>query len=491
MIKRPSKNDLLVFLAGVNLTLLNFILIHPVIIALQKTEVAVLFFTLAYFTGISFGYYLSDILSGRALRTGLIIVLLVQPILIVSLPLMIKLFTGFVSTGFTPGPDGLSRLSWITSSVLFVIILIFGTSPYAIFLPRVISERGESLRRIYSFEVLGSIMGLLLIPFIGIISHLGLVVIYFTIFLLLIRISGVSRLLSIISGVVLIVFFIKFDSLDRYFSKWYYELKLGLRRVESLEAIKYTPYHKIEVLKTHNGDRLLLLNGRIQFGASSHFNYSYFLAEFPARFFVKPDICVLGCGSMSSVGRTGDLARKIRIVDIDEGVFEISRKYFQKYNRLEQLNNWTFTADDAKHFMANTNEKFQLILHDIPPARTRQTALTYTREFFQYVKNNLTDDGIFSISSLIPLYSDSPYGRRIIATLTDVYDNYFILSYKNSVFFYGGGKGFETPGEEEIIKRIEHPHRQKVRILMKNEIDEIVSGYEIITINNLRDLIYD
>jgi spermidine synthase len=194
---------------------------------------------------------------------------------------------------------------------------------------------------------------------------------------------------------------------------------------------------------------------------------------------------------MSTVGRIGDMCTSIQIVDLDEGVFNTSRKYFQKYNRLDSLENWQFEADDAKHFLANNSEKYDLILHDIPPAKSRQIALTYTREFFQSVKNNLTDRGIFSISSLTPLNSKSTYGLRMMATLADVFDEYFILTYKNGVYFFGGNETLIIADVNGIRESINHTDSKRVRILTKEEIEGIVKGADVITINNLRDLIFD
>src|SRR5262249_39684747 len=159
-------------------------------------------------------------------------------------------------------------------------------------------------------------------------------------------------------------------------------------------------YHRIDVIESDEGGRMLLLDGQVHFAPPQHHDYSYFAAEYPARLLGRPAVAVLGCGSLSTVGRIGDGATLVRIVDIDEGRFAASRAFFGDFTRLDALGGWTFEADDAKHFLATTGEVFDLVVDDIPPARTRQVALTYTIEFFRLVRARLGPRGIFSLPTL-------------------------------------------------------------------------------------------
>ena len=56
---------------------------------------------------------------------------------------------------------------------------------------------------------------------------------------------------------------------------------------------------------------------------------------------------------------------------------------------------------DAKRFLGSTDQTYDLIVDDIPPAKSRQIALTYTREFFTLVKERLNPGGIFSMPTLV------------------------------------------------------------------------------------------
>ena len=133
---------------------------------------------------------------------------------------------------------------------------------------------------------------------------------------------------------------------------------------------------------------------------------------------------------------------------------------------------------------------FDLVLHDIPPARNRQTALTYTDEFFRLVKARLTPRGVFSISSLTPL-EESQYGRRMLVTLASVFERYFALVSDGSVYFYGGGPDMEEPAAGAALQALDPAYADGVRVLSRAEIDTAVRGARVITIGNVGDLIYE
>lgn len=375
--------------------------------------------------------------------------------------------------------------------ILFLILSLFITSFHAIFLPRAIETNHLTMKSAYSTEILGSITGLLLAPLLASYSHEMLLGCYFTTYILLHLTTQTNRVAPVFLVLISILYIFYFETLDRHTATLFYKKWYSVKDVKEVIHTRYTPYHKIEVIRIEKNRNLLVLNGLRQFAHSGHFNYSYFVAEYPARLLGKPEVAVLGCGSMSTVGRIGDIAKSIKIVELDRGVFETSKKYFQDYNRLDKLKNWSLVTDDAKHYLANSTEKFDLILDDIPPARSRQIALTYTKEFFELVKARLTDKGLFSMPSLTPVHSKSRYGKKIIATMASVFDNYFVMDNGDNAYFYGGKSTMDYPSKKELRKLIDHKDKDKIKIYTKKEVDELVKNTEIITINNMADLIYD
>lgn len=468
------------FLAGINLILLNFIMVQHLIVAIRKDELAVVLFSLTFFGGISLGLFFSDKIKPAHVNVLFPFFLLIQIVIL----LFTQIFFGFISK--TLGDIAAILILWL-------IITVFSTSFYSLFLPVALQSLKLPLRKLYGIEILGSIFGLILLPLITNISHELLLTFYFLIYLAIgITIHIKKRILVILLVVTcLYVYPSKYwdAATAGVFYKGYYDSKGVSKIVETL----FTPYHKIEIALMDSGHYALFLNGKHQYTDRGRRSYSFFVAGIPAALLKNPNTAILGCGSMATVGRIGLAAPKITIVDIDEKVFEKARKYFGGSNRLNELDNWIFKADDAKHFLANTHESFDLILHDIPPARSRQTALTYTNSFFGLVKERLSPMGIFSISMLSPIDSSkSQYGKKILATLASVFDNYFAIQYGKATYFYGGTESMPEFSAEDIQALAkQHNSKRKIKILYKKDIQELVQDVKIISHNNVGDLIFD
>ncbi|MCF6268767.1 MAG: hypothetical protein L3J41_03560 [Melioribacteraceae bacterium] len=486
-----KKNELLLFLIGLNLMLFNFVMVHHTNVAFRQLEFAIMLFTLSYFSGISLGYLFSDRLTEKVIIYLIPLFIVVQLLLIIYIQPLSYIITSVVNERYG-GSNLTPELGVVTAYlIIFIILFLGGTSLFSIFLPKIIEAEESNIAKFYSIEVAGSIVGLLLIPILSSISHLLMIALYLVIFIIILLLLTRNKLVLILTIVPSLLFILFFNQLDKKYSGWFYKQWYGEKKIEKVIYTKYSPYQKIEMLQLSKRDKMLVLNGKRQFARGSHYNYSYFIAEYPINFLSNPSVCVLGCGSMSTVGRIGDISSSIDIVDIDEEVFNTSKKYFQKYNRLNKLNNWTFIADDAKHYLANSKKKYDLILHDIPPAYSRQIAMTYTEEFFKVAKSKLNDNGIFSISSLTPLSSRSEYGKRMIATLASVFDHYIILQYRGSAYFYGGNKKFDNISKKVLMEKVNHKGKKKIKFLLKYEIDKIVDGVKIITLDNLGDLIFE
>ena len=477
------------FAAGVMLSLFSFLAVHHISSTLPQWEIAAFIFNLAYFAGVSLGYSVASEKTRAKLNWLLPLALLGQA---TCLALLRPSYFLMANAEFI-GPR-------IAGWGVFFILLILGTPMFAVVLPQSIRTDGLTLRKAYSIEIMGSLFGLILIPVLGQFSHNVLIAVY-TFFFSILTWSLSTKWLSRGAVIMISILWVcTFQVLDARLSTWYYQQKYPEKHILSVLETIYTPYHKIEMLTLENDLKMLILNGKRQFAEGSHHVYSYYVAELPAHLVGQnPKTLVLGCGSMSTVGRVGNLASSIHIVDIDPEVFNTSRKYFQEYNHLDTLQNWSFEADDAKHFLANDNNSYDLILHDIPPARSRQTALTYTKEFFELVKLRLKSGGIFSISALNSRSDEQLYGKKIIATLASVFEDIVVVLYGDSYYIYVGND-LSHLGYDRVLQATTQyisPEDQKkwftkmADVWLKEDVLRETQGLKPITINNTGELIFD
>jgi spermidine synthase len=373
--------------------------------------------------------------------------------------------------------------------VIFLLTALGSTSLYSVFLPNLVGESEQNMRRYYAAEVVGSLAGILLLPVLARVDMVLVEAAYLVSLLSIARIVGVRGAVFGAMAALSVAFLVAAAPADRAVSAAIYRDEIGDGAPVRILFTRYSPYHKIEVAESAQGERMLLLDGQIHFEPSDHEGYSYFVAEYPAHLLGRPTVSIAGCGSMSTVGRIGNEARSIEIVDLDPDVFDTSRAWFARYNRLGELQNWSFQADDAKHFFATTDHSFDLVVDDIPPAKTRQVALTYTREFFALVRARLTARGIFSLPSLVSVHAvRRDYGRRILATLAGVFDRVFVLTVHGSSYCFATGS--ELPLDEPRLRAaIDHPYRDAVRIVLPDEVRRMTEGTAPITIDNMADLI--
>lgn len=469
------RRELLLFLAGHNLILLNYVLIRQMTVSLADLETAALLTSLAYFTGISLGYLRPERLGAAWIGRLLPLFLALQLALILLGPLLAR--------AIARGAGDLGA-----GAAIFALTTLGSTSLYAVLLPRAIGEGGD-LARCYRAEILGSIAGALALLGLSRAGPLAVHAAYLAALLGIASLLAAPRLSLAALGALSAGFLAAYGPLDRLTAEAIYRADYNDGRPVRILETRTSPYQKIEIAEAEGRGRLLLLDGRLHFEPAWHDDYSYFLAEYPARLLGRPDVCVLGCGSMSSVGRMGEGAASIHIVDLDEEVFAASRAWLGDVNRLDALRNWSFEADDAKHFLATTSRTFDLIIDDIPPARTRQIALTYTREFLARVRARLRPRGLFSLPTLIPVGSrQSAYGLRILATLAAEFERVAVITVRGSSYCYAMGSALSLD-EETLRAAIDHPAATKVRILTPDEVSRRVAGVPVITLDNLADLI--
>ncbi len=488
-LKLHGRVEYFLLLTGANLALLSFIMLRHVTIAFRQPDIALGVFCVAFFAGISLGYSISDRISLVTIRRAIPVILVVQLAMILLIPSFYHVLSRDVGAWASQHELSEAAGKWVATAAVFLLVTVAVSAPFSVFLPLIIQSHETNLRRYVSITLSGAIVGLLLVAVLGLFAHAWLLSGYFVTFIAVSQALGASRRVTLGLLTLIAVFLINFGDWDRASAAWLYQRRFGLE-IQGVAHTRYTPYHKIEVLELDNGERTITLDGQLQLAEDPDSSHHYFVAEYPALRLDRPKVCALGGAAISSVERIGDHASSIQIVDLDASVLETGRSVLARPREESSPAIGSFVVDDPKHFFATTDDRFDLILHCLPPARSRLLALMYTAEFFTSAKARLTPDGIFSMACPSLFDSRSSYGKRLLATLIHVFEHHVVLSHGDFVYFYGGLERL-NPGEEESLRSaFANSGDVEIRVLQQSEIDKLVKDTAVITMDKVGDLIY-
>jgi spermidine synthase len=118
----------------------------------------------------------------------------------------------------------------------------------------------------------------------------------------------------------------------------------------------------------------------------------------------------------------------VTTVEIDPVVADAGERYFYAYNHMDTLTNRTVVVDDAKHFLANTSDRYSLVVGDTPAAFSIQTATLYSTAFYQMAHDRLTADGIVAANLTSPFTPADTVSRRVAASLLEVFDEVMVVT---------------------------------------------------------------
>ena len=121
----------------------------------------------------------------------------------------------------------------------------------------------------------------------------------------------------------------------------------------------------------------------------------------------------------------GDTA-KVDAVEIDQGIIDVGRKYFDMQDGTSRFPNFTVHHEDARYWLATTGEKYDVIAMDAYHQPYIPFHLT-TVEFFQEVKAHLSDEGVAVVNAGRPPNGDDRLVNAIASTMRQVYPQVFII----------------------------------------------------------------
>ncbi len=180
--------------------------------------------------------------------------------------------------------------------------------------------------------------------------------------------------------------------------KDYYATRFKCKKV--LFSAK-TNYQHIDVIDTEAYGHILLNDGIIQLSEKDEFVYHEMMAHVPLFTHPKPENVLIIGGGDGGVAREvlrHDSVKQCTLVDIDEVVVQVSKKYFPSMSPVFNNPKLKLKIEDGVQFIKNTNEKFDIILVDSTDPIGPASAL-FAKKFYEEISSTLNSEGLVVVQA--------------------------------------------------------------------------------------------
>lgn len=407
---------MLLFLVGACLSISQFVMIRDFVTILYGEEVVIILVTAAFFLGLSIGYFLSLKFSDKFFETSFLIIAFLH----LTFPFSYRMLA-----------VGIARLDlsgyWYMA-LMFVYALIF-SSIFAVFLPRRIHGETalQKMKILYSMELLGFAAGFAIV---GLSWNKGIdfiIPIYWALLAIVIQLALQKKIWTVTFALIALVAGSSLTQIDHRTTALLYENKHSMDNATTLMSIN-SAYQKVEVMQDGEGERYLYLDGLLNLNASDLKDLNYYIAEIPARLIKPEKTLIIGNGTLSSVPRVYPHSRFVQSVELDVGVLSAGQQFFTPTQELVGLDRWNLIIDDGKHFLKTTQDKFDLVIMDIPSPLTIQEAILHTVEFYQLARSKMTAQGVIAVQLSGPLQLNNRTPARVVAALSKAFKQVMVLN---------------------------------------------------------------
>lgn len=199
-----------------------------------------------------------------------------------------------------------------------------------------------------------------------------------------------------------------------FFTEYYYHKSLGFTaKIKALLHSEQTPYQLIEVYDTEGIGKLLTLNGKTMVSEIDEFVYHEVMAHIPYAVARKHEnILIIGGGDGGVVREFVKYPgiKHIDLVEIDEKVTTVSRKYFpQCTSGLDDPRVHIHHLDGIK-FINERKNYYDIIIVDSTDPEEMAEGL-FTQKFYTSIYQALTSEGIMQAQTENPFLDEFGIGK--------------------------------------------------------------------------------
>lgn len=316
---------------------------------------------------------------------------------------------------------------FLSALILFgpAFFLLGAVTPFAVKLKADdLDDIGATAGNLYAVSTLGSFFGAIATGF------------------FLIPVMGIEGIATLFAGFLFIICGIWFLRKGNFATKSMLVVflililvpRFGVALPEGIEIVyktesAYSQLKVVDITEKEGTARVLMSYGSMQTVIEKNSGISLFPYTYKMVFAsgMIPDVKnALVIGNGGGVIAMGLSRRGIETdaVELDAKVLDIAKEYFG-FKENENLHAF---VDDGRHFLSNSNKKYDLILMDVYSSYTPPPHM-FTVEMFQIVRDSLSENGIFVINTVgWPSGEKAILQHSIYKTLKEVFP-YVYISY--------------------------------------------------------------
>ncbi len=182
-----------------------------------------------------------------------------------------------------------------------------------------------------------------------------------------------------------------------------HNVRLGFRIKKEFEHVR-SKYQDIHVFETYDYGNLLVIDGTVQTTERDEFIYHEMIVHVPMLTHPDPKRVLIIGGGDGGAAREAlkHDPKEIHVVEIDEKVVELSKKYFSDIAKAYNDKRVTLHVEDGIEFVKK-NSGFDVIIVDSTDPVGPATGL-FEEEFYKRIKNALSPNGVVAQQSGTPFY---------------------------------------------------------------------------------------
>lgn len=193
----------------------------------------------------------------------------------------------------------------------------------------------------------------------------------------------------------------------RWFIEWSNPYEGHLRAVKNMIYQGRSRYQEIEIIEFYGLGKSLIIDGLTQSSLHDEYIYHEALVHPAMILHGSPEkILVIGGGEGAVLREVlrYECVKVVQMVDLDEEVIEISRKY------LPELSSGSFedprvklTIEDGRSFIKDKSDEYDVIILDlVDPIKNSPSVFLYTIDFYKMVRRALKKDGVMVTQATSP-----------------------------------------------------------------------------------------